>query len=199
MHPQFIFHLDFTVQYKMKIWWCQVRAIWWVIQSGETTALNFCSCSGTWVWSSLLCWRRDSSMWGQICESPSFIFPIIPRYFSELMAVPLSINHECTMPSMSEKTVRMILPPDAAGQLYRRLHIPLMEQESFADCQLEAFFCSQKLCHLHWPTCITLCHVYKHSLESSIGRSLKISPMGNCKKLKAFQFVPLCMCFCSLK
>ena len=138
-------------------------------------------------------------MWGQIRESHTFIFPIVPRYFSELMAVPVGINYECTMPSMSEKTVRMILPADAAGQHYLWLHIPPLEQAAFADYQSEACFCSQELCHMHWHTCVTLCHVYKHSLESSIGRSLKISPMGSCKKLRAVQFVPLCMCFYLLK
>jgi hypothetical protein len=146
MHPKLICHLDFTVQGKMKIWWCQVKAVWWVTQSGETTALNLCSCSGTCVWSSLLCWRRDSSMWGQICERHTSIFPSVPRYFSELMAVPVDINYECTMPSLSEKTVRMILPADATGQHYWWLHIPFLEQVSFADCQLEACFCSQELC-----------------------------------------------------
>jgi hypothetical protein len=62
-----------------------------------------------------------------------------------------------------------------------------------------SIFCSQMLCHLHWHTYVTLYHVYKHSLESSICRSLKISPMGSCKKSRAVQFVPLCMCFYSLK
>jgi len=45
-------------------------------------------------------------------------FPSVPHYFSELMAVPVGINYECTLPLMSEKTVRMIFPANAAGQHY---------------------------------------------------------------------------------
>lgn len=191
MHPQLICRLDFTVEGKMKIWWCQVRAIWWVIQSGETKTVNLRSCSYTCVWSSLLCRRRSSSMWGQTCESHTFIFPNVPCYFSELMAVPVIINYECTMLSMSEKSVSMPFQADAASQLYWCLHIPIHEQVSFADCQLEACFCSQELCHLHWHTCVTLCHVYKHTLEASSGRSLKFNPKGRCNKLNAVQFVLL--------
>lgn len=156
MHPQLICHLDFTVEGKMKIWWCQVRAIWWVIQSGETKASNLCSCSCTCVWSSLLCRRRGSSMWGQTCESHTFIFPIVPCYFSELMAVPVVISYECTMLSMSEKSVSMTFPADAASQHYWCLYIPMHEQVSFDDCQLEACFCSQELSFALTYLCYTL-------------------------------------------
>ena len=112
-------------------------------------------------------WRRGSSMWGWIFQSHAFIIPIVSQYCLELMTVPVGMNHVCTMPLTSQKTVNKTLPTNTVVLTFFSAG-DLLQQNS-TDCVL---FSGLNWCTTNcWPistalTHLQAAHIYNYSLQS---------------------------------
>jgi hypothetical protein len=173
---------------QMKIWWHQVRAIWWVIQDNENVT-NMYDHSHAGVQSSNVMLKDRMS---HVMVKSLFSSFSVSQYCWELMLVPVGMYLECIMLWMAQKTVHpqklytMTMCSPVLNNNDGYTFLSIKNRHSLMNVSQRHVFCSEELyhctlSHAHWHICLTLHSVYDNISQPCSGRTLKYGTV--CRKV----------------